>query len=253
MSASPHFGFYWFYGPNRSAKIERIESLRASVPVAPLDYHRLEAGEISGAEFANLARSNPSSSPLRLIVVDRADKISADWAEHLTAQKDAVLANCCMIFLAEKALKTTHPLKFLKKQLQKESFELAEDPASKPFALVEAIGRRDASRSLYVLHQQLQQGKEPFELIGLIAWQLQRWMHLRRLLDTGYSGQRLAKALGVSAWQAKKLQEEVRWRTQPQLSLLLEKTWDCDTAMKTGRAQPLIAMEQLLFELCTAR
>ncbi len=250
MSEQPPKGIFLYSGANRQAKLDQIQSIADTYQIDDLDKHRMDIGAMDATSFMSLCRSEPAASVMRLIVVDQADKLTKTWGEILIANVDSIAKNACVILLAEKALKAGNPLKALKTKLKKETFESTDDTAQKPFALIEALSKQDTAKGLYILHKQLQEGKEPFEMIGLIAWQLQRWMHTRRLLDEGYSGDRLAKALGMSAWQVKKAQEEVRWRSQDQLRGLLEKTWDCDTAMKTGRAQPLPAIEQLLFELC---
>ena len=59
--------------------------------------------------------------------------------------------------------------------------------AVKPFALTDALGTRDAAAALATLRDQLLAGKDALEVMGLIAWQLNRWMAIKRLARATYT------------------------------------------------------------------
>ena len=122
--------------------------------------------------------------------------------------------------------------------------------AGKPFALVDALSSRDVPEALCAVHDQLVNGKEPLELLGLVAWQLQRWVTVRRLLDAGHTTAHIAEAAGLRPWQAQRLESQVRNRSLASLQALLARCWQLDTDAKRSAAIPQLAVEQLVLEIC---
>ena len=131
-----------------------------------------------------------------------------------------------------------------------EEFPARSAPAAKPFALTEALGRRDAGTALSAMRDQLVGGKEPLELLGLVAWQLQRWVVVRRLLDAGVAAERVGELTGLKPWQVERIRSEVARRPLETLDDLLERCWRLDVDAKSGRAIPELALEQLVLEVC---
>ena len=68
-----------------------------------------------------------------------------------------------------------------------ERFLERDAPSAKPFALVDALGRRDLAGALQAVHQQAGAGQEPLKLVGLVAWQVQRWLVVRRLMGLDWT------------------------------------------------------------------
>jgi DNA polymerase III delta subunit len=120
----------------------------------------------------------------------------------------------------------------------------------KPFALVDALGNRDVAGALLAVHDQLVNGKKPLELLGLVAWQLQRWVMVRRLLDAGHDTAHIADVVGIRPWQAQRLQSEVAHRPLASLQALLGACWQLDADAKRSAVIPHLAMEQLVVEVC---
>jgi DNA polymerase III delta subunit len=133
-----------------------------------------------------------------------------------------------------------------------EQFPDRDLPAAKPFALVDALARRDAAGALLAVHDQLVNGKAPLELLGLVAWQLQRWVIVRRLMDAGHETAHIADVAGVRPWQAQRLESEVGARPLGSLQALLVRCWQLDTDAKRSAVIPQLAVEQLVIEVCQA-
>jgi len=134
--------------------------------------------------------------------------------------------------------------------MRAEQFPGRDLPAVKPFALVDALGNRDVAGALLAVHEQLVNGKEPLELLGLVAWQLQRWVMVRRLLDDGHGTAQIADVARIRPWQAQRLQSEVAHRPLSSLQGLLVRCWQLDTDAKRSAAIPQLAVEQLVLEIC---
>ena len=123
-------------------------------------------------------------------------------------------------------------------------------PAKSGFALAEAIARRDAAGALYVIHEQMTAGKEIVELVGLVVWQLQRWVTVGRLVEAGVMPAQISALTGVQPWQLERVRRELSGRSVAWLMGMLRRCWQLDQAAKSGRAIPRLGFEQFVVELC---
>ena len=213
----------------------------------------MDGADVSAASLFALGRQQPAESPLRLIVVDDANRLAAAAADVLLQHAGVIAKSACVVLLVEAELGARHPLARALSPggaLTIEEFPARSSPAAKPFALTESLGRRDAGAALSAVRDQLMGGKEPLELLGLVAWQLQRWVVVRRLLDAGAPMERIAAMTGMKPWQVERVRSEISRRTLPSLQDLLERCWKLDVDAKSGRAMPELALEQVVLEVC---
>jgi len=244
-------GLHLFVGPDRSRKLQRIHELEHSLGIHPFDRHQLDATTTTASQLLALCRQQPAESPVRLIVVDEAHRLDRACVEALLRHAEAIAATASVILLVEMELSVRHPLAHAKDAMRTERFPGREPPAAKPFALTDALGRRDAPSALTALRDQLAVGNEPLELLGLVAWQLNRWVVVRRLLSMGYDAERIGALIRLAPWQVQRLQLEVARRSLASLQQLLGRCWQLDVEAKSGRAIPELAVEQLVIETCT--
>ena len=250
MAAHVESGIYLFIGSDRPAKLQRIHMIERSLEIHPLDRHRVDGATIAGEELASLCRQQPAASRLRLVIVEAAQRLSPSAVERLAAQAEAIAGNAAVVLLVETELSPRHPLAKPPSVVRVERFAGDAPAAPKPFALTEALGSRDPAAALAAAHAQLRQGKEPLELLGLVAWQLQRWIAVRRLVDLGHSAAAMAGMTGWNLWQVERAQREVAARPLAELQRLLSRCWQLDVDAKQGRALPELALEQLIIETC---
>ena len=246
-------GLHLFLGADRARKLQRLHELERTLRVQPLDRHHVDGTAVSAASLLALCRQQPAESPLRLIVVDDAHRLEAAAVDALLQHAGVIAKSACVVLLVEAELGTRHPLARALSQageLAIEEFPARSSPAAKPFALTESLGRRDAGAALSAVRDQLMGGKEPLELLGLVAWQLQRWVVVRRLLDAGAPMERIAAITGMQPWQVERVRSEISRRTLPSLQELLERCWKLDVDAKSGRAMPELALEQVVLEVC---
>ena len=247
-----HTGLHLFLGPDRAKKLQRIQECERSLGVDALDRHAVDAATMTSAELVALCRQQPAASPARLIIVDRAQRLTADGVRGLAQHAPVIAQTACVILLVEEELPGRHPLSSHLRDAgcRVELFPVRESPAAKPFALVDALGNRDVPGALLAVHDQLVNGKEPLELLGLVAWQLQRWVRVRRLLDAGHATAQIAEEASLRPWQAQRLASEVRDRPVASLQALLSRCWQLDTDAKRSAVIPQLAVEQLVIEIC---
>lgn len=246
-------GIHLFLGPDRARKLQRIHEWERAIGVQPLDRHHLDGASVGAAPLLALCRQQPAASPLRLIVVDDAHRLDAAAVDVLVEHAEVIAKSACVVLLVDVELKERHALARARSQdgrLATEEFPARSSPAAKPFALTEALGRRDAGTALAVARDQLTGGKEPLELLGLVAWQVQRWVVVRRLADAGMAADRIAAVTGLKPWQVERLRSEIARRPLDSLQGLLERCWKLDVDAKSGRAMPELALEQLVLEVC---
>ena len=241
-------GVHLFLGPDRAGKLQRIQALERSLAVQPLDRHHLDAARTKGAEVVALCRQQPALSPLRLVVVDQAHRLDQACVEALLQHAEVIAQTACVVLLVEQELSARHAL--ARATLPTERFVGRNTIAAKPFALTDALGTRDTTAALASWHDQLLAGREPLEVLGLVAWQLHRWVLIKRLSASGLSEERIAQATGFRPWQVQRAQGEVAQRPLASLQRLLERCWELDVDAKSGRAVPELAVEELIVEVC---
>jgi DNA polymerase III delta subunit len=73
---------------------------------------------------------------------------------------------------------------------------------------------------------------------------------VKRLSEAGYRALRIAAVTGLRPWQVERSQAEVALRPLALLQGLLARCWELDGQLKSGRAVPELAIEQLVAEIC---
>lgn len=251
-------GLFVWLGPDRPRKLQRLQELARALRVDPLDRHQLDGSTLTPGSLLAACRQRPAASPLRLVVVDQAHRLGAAAVDALMAHAEVIAHSACVVLLVEAELGLRHALaKALQGRgewggLAVERFPGRSGSSAKPFALTDALGARDAAEALSAMREQVVAGKEPLELLGLIAWQVNRWVTVKRLSEAGYSAERTAAATGFHPWQVQRARAEVADRSLGSLRQALERCWRLDADAKRGRNLPELAVEQLLVEICLA-
>ena len=243
-------GLHLLLGPDRSKKLERVQQLERELGVGALDRHQLDAATAPAQELLALCRQQPAASRARLIVVDRAERLSEACVEALLQHAETIAQSACVVLLVETELSVRHPLARAAELMRAERFAARETPVVKPFALVEALGRRDAAEALAAAQDQLLAGKDPLELFSLIAWQLQRWVLVKRWVLAGRRPEQVAAATGLKPWQVERIRGEVADRSLASLQGLLSRCWQVEHDVKRGRAMAPLALDALMLEVC---
>ena len=245
-------GIYLFLGSDRSRKRERLTQLTELLGINLLDRHDISAHGVSPSHLLALAREHPVASPVRLVVVDDAQRLDGACVTALTKQLELLTQVACLVLLVDGDLPTTHPLAALTTQVVVERFDRP-SPEPNRFAFVNAIARRDVGAALQAVQEHLTSGKEIVELLGLLVWQLQRWLTVNHLLEAGLAPERVEALTGLRAWQLQRTSAELAGRPTAVLRQILRRCWELDVAAKTGRTIPRMALEGLVVELCLPR
>jgi len=246
----PASGVRVFLGPNRAQKLQRLHELERALRVEAFDRHQVDAAAMSAAQLLALCRQHPAVSPVRLVVVDQAHRLDGAAVAAMREHAASIAKTACVILLVETEFSIRHPLAQGAKDFVVERFEHRAGPAVKPFALTDALGRKDAAAALLAVREQLVEGKDPIELLGLVVWQVSRWVFVKRMVQGGYRAEQIAAVSGWRPWQIERLQSEVSGHSLGSLQRMLSRCWQLDGDMKRGRSVPDIALEGLVAELC---
>ena len=247
-------GLYFFLGSDRAQKRQRVRELGHALAVHQVDWHSLHAAELSAATLSSLLRAPAMMGPTRLVVIDEAQRLDGLCLKILT-QAVPTLAPHGVILLIHEELPSAHPLAALRSQAVVQRFEEpATVGASGRFALVEALATREASAVLQALHEQLMAGKDVLELVGLIVWQLHRWLTVQHLVESGTSRERIGELTRLQSWQLERVLRELAGWSTTALQQALWRCWELDRAAKRGAlANPRAALEGWLVEVCLPR
>jgi len=120
---------------------------------------------------------------------------------------------------------------------------------SSAFALVDAIGKRETTHALKLLHDQLAHKTDPIPLLGTIAWRVRLLLQLKDLATRGLTLDQAIAQLKLNAYAARIAWQQAINFTLPQLEAMHQKLLETDIAIKTGKSDPIVALDLLVTEL----
>jgi DNA polymerase-3 subunit delta len=126
---------------------------------------------------------------------------------------------------------------------------LSASPEATIFDLLDAIGQDQRGKALSHLRQLFQRGDRSEAIIPQIAGSLRRLVQARELLDQGVRGPALAGRLGAHPYVAEKTERQARLYRVEQLEAALRLLLQTDRAIKTGEAEPELALELFVADL----
>ena len=126
---------------------------------------------------------------------------------------------------------------------------LSASPEVTVFALLDAIALGQRGKALGQLRSLFQRGERSEMILPQIAASLRRLIQARELLDLGMRGPELQRRLGVHPFVAEKTERQARGYRMDQLESGLRLLLDTDRQIKTGEAEPELALELFICDL----
>ena len=126
---------------------------------------------------------------------------------------------------------------------------LSATPDVTVFGLLDAIADGQRGRALGHLRALAQRGERPEAIVPQIAGLLRRLIQARELLDHGHRPQEVQRSLGVHPFLAEKTERQARAYRIDQLEAALRLLLRTDRAIKTGEAEPELALELFIADL----
>lgn len=127
-------------------------------------------------------------------------------------------------------------------------FLTVQDRQSDMFAMVDAIGNRDANKALELLHILLEE-MDFIPLFGMVVRQFRLLVQAREILDLGGNEEDLIKTFGLPAFVVRKIQAQARQFDLPTLEGIYQHLLEIDLGEKTGRMPGEIALDMLIARL----
>jgi DNA polymerase-3 subunit delta len=118
------------------------------------------------------------------------------------------------------------------------------------FELINAISAKDKRNALRLLIRLMEEGKDSFELIGLLRWQFIRLFQADEQLRSGKSEYDVAASFRIPPKYSGKFFSTVRLFAREDKVAYLQMLLDADVSVKKGTACGAEAMENLIIGLC---
>jgi DNA polymerase-3 subunit delta len=120
---------------------------------------------------------------------------------------------------------------------------------SNVFELVDALGRKEATVALNLLHDQLNHNAVPQQLFALIIRQFRMLLQMKDLAARGMTVDAARDQLKMHPFVAFKIWKQALNYTLPRLEEIHRRLLETDIAIKTGRSEPVVALDALVVEL----
>ncbi len=266
--------------PNGRAFLDRLPDLIASLP----DWSRLifvetglrdDAPDDSPAEQKRKAvRLQALKKLINLVEADPRGKVLLfdlprgqiyDWLWRRAERYGAVIEERAARLLAERIhddlVMADTELAKLATYVGGERPITAEDVAlltpyeseARIFDMVDALGQRKGKVALSLLRQLIEGGYDPLHVFGMIVRQYRLLIQMREHLDEGGTPIGAAQALGIHDFVARKMAEQARLYRLEQLERIYRFLLDTDKEIKTGKKEPVLALEWLIVRLTAPR
>lgn len=124
-----------------------------------------------------------------------------------------------------------------------------EELKSDIFKTIDALGRRDLSGGLTLLHRHLKQGAHPLYLLSMLRYQIKTLIQVAEAKKISPDPREIGKISGLSGFVVRKSLGQLDNYRQRDLKRIFSKLVDADEAIKTGRVEGPLALDLLTFAL----
>jgi len=122
----------------------------------------------------------------------------------------------------------------------------------KVWGLTDALAARNRDHALGALHQLLDDGEQPPVLMAVIARQFRTLLQIKELDGEHLSGDAIAGQLKVHSFVVQKAIPAARSFSYERIDSAYRRLLDADLAVKTGRADPALALDLLVVDLTSS-
>ncbi len=114
------------------------------------------------------------------------------------------------------------------------------------FKMIDAIAEKNKKLALFLLHKHLEKGDSPFYLFSMINFQFRNLLIVKELATKCNSVYDLPKIAGIHPFVAKKSFFQSQKFTFNTLKDIYKKIFDIDLKIKTGKINPILALDLLI-------
>jgi len=215
--------------------------------------------------FVSLARQSRDKGYVREYSTPQGDKM-IDWITRRVKQQGATIHPAAARELATYAGSS---LRSLEQELDKlatyvgrggeielEHVHLLVSPTwqANIFHMVDALGERRTHKALPLLHRLLEYQEPPLRILAMITRQFRMLLQFRQLREEGRSDQQIQEITGIRhRFILDKISRQARNFTLPQLRAIYHRLLEIDQQIKTGRIDPVLALDLLVVEVSLRR
>ena len=117
------------------------------------------------------------------------------------------------------------------------------------FDMVDSLGQGKGRRAMALLHRLLDGGAAPLYVLAMIVRQYRLLLQVKELVRLGFRPQAIARELRLPPFVVEKMLNQARRYSLPQLEAIYKRLLETDVAIKTGRMEPILALDVLVAEL----
>jgi DNA polymerase-3 subunit delta len=117
------------------------------------------------------------------------------------------------------------------------------------FEFVDALGRMQTDAALKLLHEQIENGAAPPYLMTMIVRQFRIILQMRDLQARGMPRDVAVAHIKMNPYVATKVWDQAQNFSIARLEAIYQKLLETDLAIKTSRADPVLALDTLVVEL----
>lgn len=117
------------------------------------------------------------------------------------------------------------------------------------FAMVDAIGQRQAEPAIREMRRLLADGDHPLRIVAMVIRQFRMLVQVKELTEKGATTEEIASKVGMPFRGVASVQKQMRNFSYAQLEKAYDRLLDFDIQVKTGAWEPEAALELLVMEL----
>jgi len=118
------------------------------------------------------------------------------------------------------------------------------------FDIASAIGDKNASKAISIVHELTSSGKKPYEIIGILSWFFKRVLKAKLLLDAGDTESSVGQKLRINRRSAEEFFTHVHSFSAKSLESKMRVLLDADLGIKRPRYSTSLIMEFAIIRLC---
>lgn len=119
----------------------------------------------------------------------------------------------------------------------------------KVWTLTDAVAAGHRDLAVQALHHMLNDGAQPLMLMAMITRQFRILIQVKDLAEARYSADDIARQLRLNPYGARRAMETARGFSFERLDAIYRHLLDTDLAVKTGRLEPVLALDLLVIEI----
>lgn len=118
------------------------------------------------------------------------------------------------------------------------------------FNFIDAIGSKDKSRALNLLHDQLESGENIQYLLSMLNYQFRNLLTIKELTENGFNQNNMSQQVKMHPYVIKKTIQQGSQYNLESLKIIYQKLLDLDAAIKTGKIDAILGLDLLVVALC---